>query len=170
MEVSETRSSARVAPRSLTREVETSAMTSSMVSACERMAPVHVASPTVRNRTVASCTASFGRGDDPLRDRQEHAVALDHAAPVGEVDGRKRDVLAPDVLPDVELGPVRQGEGAEVLTAADLAVVEVPELGALVAGVPLTEGVAKRENPLLGPRLVLVAPCAADAGVEAVGA
>ena len=47
---------------SLTREEPTSVITSSMVSACERTAPVQVASPTVRNRTVVSSTTSPGVG------------------------------------------------------------------------------------------------------------
>ena len=48
------------------------------------------------------------------------------------------------------------------------AVVEVPELGALVLRVPLAEAVAEGEDPLLGPRLLLVAAAAAEDGVEAV--
>ena len=38
------------------------------------------------------------------------------------------------------------------------AVVEVPDLGPLVLGVPLAELVAEREHALLGARLLLVAP------------
>src|SRR5580698_5954201 len=52
----------------------------------------------------------------PLADGQQHAVALDHFPLVRVVDGRQLDVLAPDVLPDVEFGPIRKGEGAQVLT------------------------------------------------------
>ncbi len=47
-------------------------------------------------------------------------------------------------------------------------VVEVPELRALVARVPLAELVAQREDALLGARLLLVAPAAAEHGVELV--
>ena len=46
-------------------------------------------------------------------------------------------------------------------------VVQVPQFGALVLRVPLAELVAEREDALLGARLFLVAPGAADAGVEA---
>ncbi len=49
------------------------------------------------------------------------------------------------------------------------ALVELPELGSLALGVPLTEGVAEGEHPLLGPSLVLVAPGTAEGGVESVG-
>src|SRR5690606_29458818 len=40
-------------------------------------------------------------------DRQQHAVAAEDLAAVGEVDRRQLDPLLEDVLPDVELGPVR---------------------------------------------------------------
>ena len=71
------------------------------------------------------------------------------------------------VLPDVELGPVRQREDAKVLARSLAAVVQVPELRPLVLRVPLSEVVAVREDPLLGARLLLVAPRAADRGIEA---
>ena len=47
-------------------------------------------------------------------------------------------------------------------------VVEVPQLRPLPTRVPRTEGVADREDPLLGARLLLVASPAAEHGVEAV--
>ena len=47
-------------------------------------------------------------------------------------------------------------------------VVQVPQLGALVARIPLPELVAEREDALLGAGLVLVATSAAEAGVEPV--
>ncbi|OLT53477.1 hypothetical protein BJF88_11290 [Cellulosimicrobium sp. CUA-896] len=47
-------------------------------------------------------------------------------------------------------------------------VVEVPQLGPLVARVPLAELVAQREHALLGARLLLVAAPAAEHGVEPV--
>lgn len=62
MPASEIRSSARVAPRSVSRDTAVSAMTSSTVAACDSTQPVQVTSPTVRNRTVASNTGSSGLG------------------------------------------------------------------------------------------------------------
>ena len=47
------------------------------------------------------------------------------------------------------------------------AVVEVPQLRALVARVPLAELVAEAEDPLLGAGLLLVAAGAAEHGAEA---
>ena len=86
---------------------------------------------------------------------------------MGVVDGRQLDLLPADVLPDVELGEVREREGAQVLARPHAALVELPELGSLTLGVPLAEGVAERQHPLLGPGLVLVAAGPAEGGVEA---
>jgi hypothetical protein len=110
----------------------------------------------------------LARGD-PLADRQQHAVALDHLAVVRVVDGRELDPFAPDVLPDVQLGPVRQREGPQVFARAHAALVELPELGTLTLGVPLPEGVTERQDALLGPGLVLVPAGAAEGSVELVG-
>src|SRR6202034_2869183 len=69
--------------------------------------------------------------------------------------------------PDVELGPVRQREDARVLALVDARVVEGPQLGTLVFGVPLAEVVAEAEDPLFGARALLVAARAADRRVKA---
>src|SRR5680860_44915 len=84
------------------------------------------------------------------------------------VDRRQLDALARDVLPHVELGPVRDREHADVLTAVVAAVVEVPQLRSLVLRVPLPEVVTEREHPLLGTSLVLVTASPAEDGIEAV--
>ena len=141
----------------------TSAMIWRTVAASDRTAPVQVASPTVRKRTSSLEHRLFGPGGDPLAQREQHPVAFEHRAPMGEVDGGQLDGLALDVLPDVELGPVRKGEGAQVLAGLDPALVELPELGTLPLGVPLAEGVAERQDALFGPRLVLVAAGPAEA-------
>ena len=62
---------------------------------------------------------------------------------------------------------LRQREDPDVLALAVAAVVEAPQLGALVLRVPLAELVAEAEHPLLGPGLLLVAAGAAEHGVEA---
>ena len=62
MPASEILSSARVAPRSVSRDTAVSAITSSTVAAVDSTQPVQVTSPTVRNRTVAGKTSSSGRG------------------------------------------------------------------------------------------------------------
>ena len=84
------------------------------------------------------------------------------------VDRRELEALLADVLPDVELGPVRDREHPDVLARAVAPVVERPQLGPLVLRVPLAELVAERVHPLLGPGLLLVAPGTAEHGVELV--
>src|SRR5256885_14088659 len=61
-----------------------------------------------------------------------------------------------------------QGKDADVLTLADAAVVDLPELWSLGLGIPLPEVVAEREHALLRACLLLVATGAADGGVETV--
>ena len=73
-----------------------------------------------------------------------------------------------DVLPDVHLGPVGDGEHAHVLPAPQPAVVQAPELRPLGTRLPLAELVTQREHPLLGTRLLLVPPGTAKDRVEAV--
>ena len=48
----------------------------------------------------------------------------------------------------------------------DAAVEEVPQLGALILGIPLAAGVAEGEDALLGARFFFVAAGAADGGIE----
>jgi hypothetical protein len=78
-------------------------------------------------------------------DHDQRAVALDHRALGGEVQRHDRDVLEVDVLPDVELGPVREREHADALALVLAGVVEVPELGALVLRVPAVLRVRKEK-------------------------
>ena len=99
-------------------------------------------------------------------DHDQLAVALDDRPRRGEVERHDRDLLEVDVLPDVELGPVRQREDADALALVDPAVVEVPQLGPLVLRIPLVEAIAERVDALLGARLLLVAARAAERGVE----
>src|SRR3954449_4611981 len=105
---------------------------------------------------------------DVGRQRVEHPVAAEHLALVSEVDRRDLEALLLDVLPDVELGPVRQREDADVLALADATVVDAPQLRALAARIPLAEVVAEAEDPLLRAGALLVAAGPAERGVEAV--
>src|SRR3546814_16101587 len=49
------------------------------------------------------------------RHGRQQAPAAHHIAPVAVVDGWQRQLLALDVLPDIQLGPVRDREHAHVL-------------------------------------------------------
>ncbi len=71
-----------------------------------------------------------------------------------------------DVVPDVQLGPVGERKDADALALIEAAVVQVPEFGPLVLGVPLAEGVAEAVDALLGARFLFVAPRAAEGRVE----
>ena len=124
---------------------------------------------------VAHGAVAHGAGDDLLAvaqpvdaaGRQPHPVTQEDLALVGVVEAGQGDVLALDVAPHVQLGPVAQGEDPHVLTGAVAGVEQVPQLGALVARVPLAELVAQGDDALLGPGLLLVAAPAAEDAVEA---
>src|SRR5699024_1539752 len=93
-----------------------------------------------------------------------HAVALEDFAFVGEVELGQVDAFAGDVAPHVEFGEVRDREHADVFAGQVAAIEEVPQFGALAAGVPTAEFVAQGQNPLLRAGLVLVAAGAAGDG------
>ncbi|GGO98414.1 hypothetical protein GCM10011612_13260 [Actinomyces gaoshouyii] len=101
-------------------------------------------------------------------DGEPHAVAAEDLALVGVVQARQGDVLALDVAPHVQLGPVGQGEDPHVLARGVPGVEQRPQLGALIARIPLPELIAQGEDALLGPSLLLVAPAPAEDAVEAV--
>src|SRR6185312_5898337 len=81
---------------------------------------------------------------------------------------RQLELLACDVLPHIELGPVRDREHPDVLALADPRVVEVPELRPLRARVPLSEVVAEAEDALLRACPLFIAASTAHCGVEPV--
>src|SRR6185437_14916744 len=97
------------------------------------------------------------------------AAANDHGPQLRIVERDDRNVFAFDVLPDVEFGPVRERKDANVLPLVDPRIVDVPELGALIFGVPLTEFVAEGVNAFLGAGFFLVAARAAKSRVVAPG-
>jgi hypothetical protein len=100
--------------------------------------------------------------------RHHRAVLADGVEHHGTLELRDDLAHDVDVLPDVELGPVRQREDADALVLVDAAVVDIPQLRALIARVPAVVAIAKRVDSLLGARFLLVAPGAAEGGVEAV--
>src|SRR5688572_13158350 len=95
-------------------------------------------------------------------------IADHRLARLREVQGVDGNLLEIDVLPHVELGPVGQREHPDRLAGIDPRVVEVPQLGPLIFGIPLTELVTEREEALLRARLLLVAAGTADGGIEAM--
>ena len=73
-----------------------------------------------------------------------------------------------DVLPDVELGPVRDRKNTDALPLGLSRVVKVPELRALVLRVPAVRCSPEREDPLLRAALFLIAARPAKRSVKAV--
>ena len=101
-------------------------------------------------------------------DHDQRAVALHHRPRLGEIERHDGDVFHQDVLPDVELGPVRQRKDADGFAGPHARVVEPPEFGPLVLRIPGMRRRAEREDALLGAGLFFVAPRAAEGRVEAV--
>src|SRR5204862_601772 len=79
---------------------------------------------------------------------------------------RHFEFLLLDVFPHVHLGPIRERKDAHVFTRIETRIVKVPDFGALVLGVPLPKDVAEAEEALLGARLFLITPRAADAAIK----
>src|ERR1019366_5226767 len=102
--------------------------------------------------------------------RDKRSAAYHHGARFGEVERHDGDVLVVYIVPDVELGPVGERKDSDALALIEAAVVEAPELGTLILGVPLAEGVAEAVDALLGARFLFVAAGAAECGVEVAGA
>ena len=73
-----------------------------------------------------------------------------------------------DVLADVQFGPVGERKDADALSLVPAAVIEPPELGTLVLGIPVMLSRTERENALLRSRFLFVTTGAAERRVEAV--
>src|SRR5689334_22947035 len=104
---------------------------------------------------------------DRLRARPaaERAIAL--AFPLVVVQAHRRNALALDVFPDVELRPIEQRVNTHVRARRELRRVLVPELGRLIGDVPVVLAGARREVALLRPATLFVgASTHDDAGVR----
>src|SRR5690606_28486315 len=96
----------------------------------------------------------------------ERAVASHDGTLLREVKRHDRDVLKVDVLPNIELGPIRKRKDAQALAFVLPAVVLMPELGTLPFGVPAMLGRTEREHTFLRARLLFIASSAAESGIE----
>src|SRR5439155_5262882 len=83
-----------------------------------------------------------------------------------EIERHLRDPFRARVLPDIQLGPVRQRQDMNGIALLGPRVVEAPGLGALIPRVPDVPWRTKGEHAHLGPALLLVASRAAEDGVE----
>src|SRR5665213_3820498 len=112
----------------------------------------------------------FKRSDDEiLFDRYQRASPDHHGPRFGVIERHDRNVLAPDVLPDVEFGPVGEREDADVLALIHPGVVEVPEFGALIFRIPLAKLIAEGIDAFLGAGLLFVPPRPPECGVVTTG-
>ena len=123
----------------------------------------------MRKRTVsiAAALAGFQR-ETLIVNHDQRTVALDHRSRRREVERHHRNALLIDVVPDVELGPIRQRKNADAFAAALAAIIDAPWLGALALRIPQMIGAAKGEHTFLGTRCLLVAAGAAECGIEAI--
>src|SRR5207302_5160654 len=83
-------------------------------------------------------------------DHDHHAFAPDDRPFFCEVERHDWDVFEIDVLPDIQLCPVRQRKDTDALALMNLGVENVPQFGSLILWVPAVELVAEREDALLG--------------------
>ena len=101
-------------------------------------------------------------------DHQNETVALHCRAQGREIERDDLDAFEMDVLPDVELGPVRDREHADAFALGLAGVVEAPEFGALVFRVPAVVGGAEGKEALFRTGLLFVTAGAAKGYVETV--
>src|ERR1700691_1213941 len=73
-----------------------------------------------------------------------------------------------DVVPHIELGPIRQGEYSNALAAVLARVIKRPQFRALILRIPAVLRGTEREHALLGAALLLVPAAAAECRIEAV--
>src|SRR6185369_5306313 len=101
-------------------------------------------------------------------DRDQPLAAHEDLTLPGEIERHHGNVLALDVVPNVELGPVGEGKDPHGLAVLDAAVEEVPHFGALCAGIPLSEAVAEGVDALFGAGSLFLATGAAHGCVDPV--
>jgi hypothetical protein len=143
-------------------------MMAGIVSASERMAPVHGLHPSERSRDLTICGCSPGRATKGLLDGKQRIAAHIHGPLLGKVEIDHGNLLLVDVLPDVHLRPVGERKDANAFAGMNARVVEVPQLGPLVLRVPLPGAVAEGVDALLGAGLLFIAARAAEGRVEVV--
>src|SRR5205823_14438893 len=76
------------------------------------------------------------------------------------------EFFLPDIFPDVQFSPIAQRKDPHLFAGINPGIVQVPNLGTLIFGVPLAETVAEREEPFFGARLFFVTPRPADATIK----
>ena len=124
----------------------------------------------MRKRTTrSSALAATSGGHSVVVDQNQSTVHVDDlVASPRKYNGTIGIFSRWMYLPNVELGPVRDREDADALALANLAVVDIPQLGALVFGIPRMVFVAEGVDAFFGTRLFFVTTGTAERGVELV--
>src|SRR5215469_18674946 len=91
--------------------------------------------------------------------QHQRSVSFDYLPLSRVIERHDGYVFRTDVQPDVEFRPIGKGKDADAFALIDLRVEDVPEFRPLILRVPLTVGVAKGINALLGAGFFLVSPC-----------
>ena len=155
--------------RSETRAVSISATMSAIEAASDSMAPdQRIASQGAEADPAHLGDLSYLQRQPLVVHHDQGAAAHDDRTLLGEIKRHDRNVLPSDIAPYVELGPIGQRKHPNRFAGIDARVEQVPQFRPLVARVPGVALGAKREDAFLGPALLLVAPRAAECGIEPV--
>src|SRR5437660_5900264 len=105
----------------------------------------------------------FARKKLVLRmDKDERAVAVHNLPRARVVKGNDGKFFRVNIEPDIEFRPVGQRKNTDTLRLLDAGIQDVPELGALVFGIPLAMRITERVNAFIGARFFFVAASAAE--------
>ena len=108
------------------------------------------------------------KGHSVVVAHQQDTAPIDDLAGRGEVQRDDRDLLQMDVLPDVQLGPVAHREYPDRFPLIDPSVVKIPQLRALIFGIPAMGPIPKAKHAFLGTTLLFVATSAPKRCIKTV--
>src|SRR5581483_1555494 len=94
-------------------------------------------------------------------DQYDGAIADDDGALLREIEGDDGNFFRVDVEPHIEFGPIRERTDADALASVDSGVEDIPQLRALIFGIPLPERVAEGIDSFFGARFFLITAGAA---------
>ena len=97
---------------------------------------------------------------------EQGTVAEKHFTFVGKIERGQGQVLSLDIGPDIQFRPIAQRKYSKMFTGLFATVVEIPELGSLLLGIPLAELVAVGKDAFFRSGLFLVAAPATEGSIE----
>ena len=90
----------------------------------------------------------------------------EHFPFMSEIYRGQGNAFRPDITPNIEFRPITDREYTNILALVDASVIDIPQLRTLQFWIPFSKVVADRKDAFLGTGLFLIAPGAADAGIE----